>query len=256
MKHDVMAAIERARGSLDQAMAGLEDMPETDAEMVSYTAHRLKNYLAVVGATAELIEVYFAGHPDEQVKIWIEGLQHAVHLMSHDAGRLLNTANGRDPVFKSEQVDVALLVFRVCNFYRRKADWKNIQIHTDLQAEGCTASTDRLALAASLDNLLSNAFKYSEPGKRIWVKVHREQDQVVCTVRDEGPGFGAEDQARLFRKGVRLANSPTGGEISTGYGLAIAKDLVEKIGGKIGCESQPGRGAVFFIRLPVVAETP
>ena len=132
MKHDVMAAIERARGSLDQAMAGLEDMPETDAEMVSYTAHRLKNYLAVVGATAELIEVYFAGHPDEQVKIWIEGLQHAVHLMSHDAGRLLNTANGRDPVFKSEQVDVALLVFRVCNFYRRKADWKNIQIHTDL----------------------------------------------------------------------------------------------------------------------------
>ena len=75
-------------------------------------------------------------------------------------------------------------------------------------------------------------------------------------MRDEGPGFGAEDQARLFRKGVRLANSPTGGEISTGYGLAIAKDLVEKIGGKIGCESQPGRGAVFFIRLPVVAETP
>jgi two-component system sensor histidine kinase/response regulator len=118
------------------------------------------------------------------------------------------------------------------------------------------ASTDRLALAASMDNLLSNAFKYSEPGSRIWVKVCREQDEVVCTVRDEGPGFSAEDQTRLFRKGVRLTNSPTGGEVSTGYGLAIAKDLVEKIGGAIGCESLPDRGAVFFIRLPVFAETP
>jgi two-component system sensor histidine kinase/response regulator len=256
MKQDVMAAIENARASLDQAMVSLEDVPETDAEMVSYTAHRLKNYLAVVGATAELLEVYFAGHPDEQVKVWIEGLQHAVHLMSHDAGRLLHSANGRDPVFKSEKVDVALLVFRVCNFYRRKADWKNIQIHTNLQAEGCMASTDRLGLAASMDNLLSNAFKYSEPGSRIWVKVSREQDEVVCTVRDEGPGFTTDDLGRLFQKGVRLANSPTGGEISTGYGLAIAKDLVEKIGGSIGCESRPGHGAAFFIRLPAFSATP
>jgi two-component system, sensor histidine kinase and response regulator len=255
MKQDVMAAIENARASLDQAMVGLEEIPETNAEIVSYTAHRLKNYLAVVGATAELIEVYFAGHPDEQVKIWIEGLQHAVHLMSHDTSRLLHTANGKDPVFKSEKVDVALLAFRVCNFYRRKADWKNIQIQTDLQPDGCLASTDRLALAASLDNLLSNALKYSEPGKRIWVKVVREQDHVVCTVRDEGPGFSAEDQARLFRKGARLANCPTGGETSTGYGLAIARDLIEKIGGSIACESLPGRGAAFFIRLPVFVET-
>ena len=149
MKQDVMVAIENARVSLDQAMVGLEDMPETNAEIVSYTAHKLKNYLTVVGATAELLEVYFAGHPDEQLKIWIEGLQHAVHLMSHDAGRLDELRQRQGAGFWSEKVDVALLVFRVCNFYRRKADWKNIQIHTELQPEGCLASTDRVALAAS-----------------------------------------------------------------------------------------------------------
>ena len=114
-----------------------------------------------------------------------------------------------------------------------------------------------MQVAACLDVLLARRqvrTEQTEPGKRIWVKVHREQDQVVCTVRDGGPGFGTEDQARLFRKGVRLANSPTGGEISTGYGLAIAKDLVEKIGGVIGCESRPGQGATFFIRLPAFAD--
>jgi signal transduction histidine kinase len=256
MKQDVMVAIENARVNLDQALAGLEHMPETNAEIVSYTAHKLKNYLTVVGATADLLEVYFAGHPDEQLKIWIEGLQHAVHLMNHDAGRLMQSANGTEPGFRLEKVDVALLVFRACNFYRRKAAWKNIQINTELQPDRCFASTDRVALSAVLDNLLSNAFKFSENGRKIWVDVRREQDHIVCTVRDEGPGFSAEDQARLFRRGVRLANTPTAGERSTGFGLAIAKDLVEKIGGSIGCESRPGHGAAFFIRLPVFSETP
>jgi two-component system sensor histidine kinase/response regulator len=81
-------------------------------------------------------------------------------------------------------------------------------------------------------------------------------DQIVCTVRDEGPGFSMEDQARLFQKGVRLSNSPTGGEMSTGFGLAIAKDLVEKIGGSIVCESHPGHGATFYVRLPAFRENP
>jgi signal transduction histidine kinase len=113
------------------------------------------------------------------------------------------------------------------------------------------AWTDRVAVAVVLDNLLSNALKFSENGKQIWVKVSQEQDHVVCTVRDEGPGLSAEDQSRLFQKGVRLSNAPTGEEPTTGYGLAIAKDLVEKLGGSIWCESYPGRGTAFHVRLPV-----
>jgi signal transduction histidine kinase len=113
-----------------------------------------------------------------------------------------------------------------------------------------------VAVAAVLDNLMSNALKFSENGKKIWVGVRTEQDQVLCTVRDEGPGFRVEDQALLFQKGVRLSASPTGGELSTGYGLAIAKDLVEKIGGSIGCESRPGHGATFYVRLPALRENP
>ena len=65
----VMEALENARANLDQAIAGLEKIPEIDAETVAYTAHKLKNFLAVVGAASELLEVYLAGHPDEQVQI-------------------------------------------------------------------------------------------------------------------------------------------------------------------------------------------
>ncbi len=250
MKNQVMESIENARANLDQAIADLETIPEIDAETVGYTAHKLKNYLTVVGATAELLEVYLAGHPDEQVQIWIEGLQHAVQLMKHDIGRLMFSANGTEPMFKLEKVDVALLAFRGCNFYRHKAAWKKIQVHSELQPDSCFAWTDRVAIAVVLDNLLSNALKFSENGKQIWVTVRREQDHIVCTVRDDGPGLSVEDQARLFQRGVRLSNSPTGGEPTLGYGLVIAKDLVEKLGGSIWCESHPGRGATFHFRLP------
>jgi signal transduction histidine kinase len=256
VKKQIKEALENARTNLDQAIADLDIIPEIDAETVGYTAHKLKNYLTVVGATAELLEVYLAGHPDEQVKIWVEGLQHAIQLMKHDVGRLMISANGTEPAFKLEKVDMALLAFRVCNFYRHKAAWKKIQIHSDLQPDGCMALTDRVAVAAVLDNLLSNALKFSENGKQIWVHVRRDQDHVICTVGDEGPGLSAKDQGRLFQKGARLSNSPTGGEPSLGYGLVIAKDLVDKLDGSIWCESQPGRGAKFHVRLPAYKGNP
>ena len=250
MKKQVTESLELARANLDQAIAGLEQIPELNAESVGYTAHKLKNYLTVVGATAELLEVCLAGHPDEQVQIWIEGLQHAIQLMKHDVSGLMLTANGTEPNFKLEKVDMALLAFRCCNFYRHKAAWKKIQVNSELQPDRFFAWTDRVAVAVVFDNLLSNALKFSENGKQIWVTVQAEQDHIICIVRDEGPGLSVEDHARLFQKGVRLSNAPTGGEPTLGFGLVIAKDIVEKLGGTLWCESQPGHGACFHVRLP------
>lgn len=101
-----------------------------------------------------------------------------------------------------------------------------------------------------LDNLLSNAIKFSPPGKRVWVRLRAEPSWVVCSVQDEGPGISADDQAKLFQKGARLGTVPTAGEPSTGYGLAVVKELVGQLGGEVWCESQPGRGACFSVRLP------
>ncbi len=250
MKQQVMEALESARSNLDVAIADLETIPEIDHDTVGYTAHKLKNYLTIVGATAELLEVYLAGHPDEQVQIWIEGLQHSVQLIKQETSRLMFSASGTEPKLKLEKVDMALLAFRGCNFYRHRAAWKKIQVNSELQADGCFALTDRVAVAVALDNLMSNALKFSQQGKQTWVSVRAEQDHILCTVRDEGPGLSAEEQARLFQKGVRLSNAPTGGEASSGYGLVIAKDLLEKLGGSIRCESRPGHGSAFHVQLP------
>jgi signal transduction histidine kinase len=106
-------------------------------------------------------------------------------------------------------------------------------------------------VAAVLDNLLSNAVKYSEPGKRVWVQVKGEGTSIVCSVRDEGPGLSEQDQAKLYQRGVRLTPVPTGGEPTMGYGLAVAKELIDKLGGELWCESRLGSGATFTFRLPI-----
>ena len=79
-----------------------------------------------------------------------------------------------------------------------------------------------------------------------------EPGYLVCTVQDEGPGLSPEEQGKLFQRGVRLSPAPTGGEPSNGYGLAVAKELVEKLEGEIWCESQQGKSASFNFRLPVI----
>jgi signal transduction histidine kinase len=110
---------------------------------------------------------------------------------------------------------------------------------------------DRVAVAAILDNLVSNAIKYSPRGTVIHVQVRADGDWVVCAVRDSGPGLSPEDQSKLFQRGVRLKPRPTAGEPSMGYGLAVAKELVDGLGGQIWCESVVGQGSCFAFRLPV-----
>jgi len=101
-----------------------------------------------------------------------------------------------------------------------------------------------------LENLVSNAVKYSPPGRDIFVRLQRHAQVVRVEVQDQGPGLSAEDQKKLFGKFARLSAKPTGGEHSTGLGLSIVKKMVEAMNGKVWCESEPGHGATFIVEFP------
>jgi signal transduction histidine kinase len=100
------------------------------------------------------------------------------------------------------------------------------------------------------ENLISNAIKYSPPGKTITVRLTEEASGVRFEVRDEGPGLSVEDHRKLFGKFARLSAKPTGGEHATGLGLSIVKRMVEAMNGKVWCESELGKGASFMVELP------
>jgi len=117
-------------------------------------------------------------------------------------------------------------------------------------AAAVPAFADPSALDQVLDNLLSNALKFSPSGKNIFISVRALEKQVECVVRDEGPGFNADDKGKMFRRYGRLSARPTGGEPSTGLGLSIVNKLVLAMNGELAVENAAGNGAIFTVRLP------
>lgn len=115
---------------------------------------------------------------------------------------------------------------------------------------------DTLFLAQIVDNLISNAIKYSPTQTQISVEVRRLAESIQIAVQDEGPGLSADDKANLFKKFARLSAQPTGGEHSTGLGLSIVKKMVESMNGKVWCESEYGHGATFIVELPSEPASP
>lgn len=111
---------------------------------------------------------------------------------------------------------------------------------------------DRGALDQVIDNLVSNAVKFSPPDTSIWLSiVPADAGFLEFRVRDEGPGCDDQDKAQMFTRYRRLSARPTAGEPSTGLGLSIAKRHVDSMNGRLRCESEPGQGATFVISLPV-----
>jgi len=253
-KEQATAAILRAQAELEQALRELEKMPAFDPGVVAYSAHALNNYLSVTGGTVELLLGSLANHPDPQIRNWLEGLGHVTELMRHTVSQLMTLSAPGDPKLRFQRWDLPPLVRRACNYYQRIADKKNILIVYELVSDILPVWTDPVAVAAVLDNLLSNAVKYSFPGKKIQVHLRGEMTSVMCSVCDEGPGLSQEDQAKLFQRGVRLGSVATGGESSSGYGLAVAKELIDKLNGELWCESTLGAGACFSFRLPAYQE--
>jgi signal transduction histidine kinase len=100
-----------------------------------------------------------------------------------------------------------------------------------------------MRLRQVIDNIISNAVKYSPAGSEVRVRAAIEGDEWLVSVQDQGPGLTAEDQERLLQDVARLSAKPTGGEKSTGLGLAISRRVVEAHGGRIGANStlEPAR---------------
>lgn len=253
-KNQIVLGILRAQSELEAVLSELEKLPPVSESAVHFAAHALNNYLTVTGGTVELLLLALAEHPDPKVRTGLEALQQATNLMTHTVSQLVNAQTDLGAEMRFEKVDLPIMAQRFRIYYQRIADQKQIQCLSGVTVDVPPVWTDRVATAAVLDNLFSNAVKYSPPGKRIWVEVVARQDGVVCSVRDEGPGLSQEDQAKLFQRGITLTPTPTGGEPSTGYGLAVAKQLIEKVGGTIWCESVLGQGACFSFRLPKYQE--
>ena len=160
-------------------------------------------------------------------------------------------ADALDITIRREPVDIAVLVQEVAEANRPLATRK-AQTITVVAPPNHAAMCDSDRIREAIDNLVSNAVKYSPIGGTIDLLVAQEDGGIVVQVKDEGAGLSPEDISRLFGRFQRLSAKPTAGETSTGLGLSIVKRIVDLHGGRVMVESAgPGQGATFKMTLPV-----
>jgi signal transduction histidine kinase len=222
-------------------------------EILGTVAHDLKNPLGVIlGRTEMLTELIGAGSPKENVTAQVEHIRDATQRLTAMVNHLISDAmaDAFDITIRREQVDVAALVGEVAEANRPSAD--NKQQHLAVSAEpGFMTLCDADRMREAIDNLISNAIKYSPIGGRIAIGVTQDEGTTSIRIADQGAGLSPEDLGRLFGRFQRLSAKPTAGESSTGLGLSIVKRIVDMHGGSVTADSKgPGEGAIFTITLP------
>jgi signal transduction histidine kinase/CheY-like chemotaxis protein len=225
------------------------------SEILGTVAHDLKNPLGVILGRTEILREMIAagGSLDGNVQAQIAYIRDAANRLTEMVDDLVSDAmaDALDITVRREPVDIAVLVQEVAEANRPLAARKEQSITVSAPADQA-AMCDADRIREAIDNLVSNAIKYSPIGGSIELEVAREDGGIVVHVRDQGAGLSPEDMSRLFGRFQRLSAKPTAGESSTGLGLSIVKRIIDLHGGRIAVESAgPGRGATFKMKLPV-----
>lgn len=220
-------------------------------EFLGIVAHDLKNPISGIRSLAELLLEGDSGLDKDTEHNVLTTIVSSAERMLKLVSNLLNVnqieRGANNPVLI--ELDIAPTLAFVLESYNERATAKDIRLH--LEIVGSTmVYADEQATEQILDNLISNAVKYSPFGKQVFITVLGNVDSIRIEVRDEGPGISEADISKLFGKFVRLSAKPTGGENSTGLGLSIVKKLVDAMHGRVWCESELGEGTTFIVELP------
>lgn len=228
----------------------LEALDEEKTTLMNIVAHDLKAPLNRILGLAHLLAI--DGGVPQQREEYIRMLKHAAKGGLDLITDLLDVNEieaARQP--HVAHISVAALCHERLPHYELLAGQKNIRIRVQQQAEG-KVLTDPDYIVRIVDNLVTNAIKFSPPGTEVTIGCELTEKELKITVADQGPGFSEEDRKFLFQKFRKLSARPTGGETSNGLGLAIVKILVDRLHGQIELDSEPGRGSRFSITLPVL----
>jgi signal transduction histidine kinase len=225
-------------------------------EMLSVAAHDLKNPLSgILGLTGILQDD--ANIEEKNKKEILTQIMHSTESMVKLISNVLDTTAldmGKIQL-RPYWFDATFTVRTLLQEYFFLADAKKQRIES-VVPETYLLYSDEQRLRQVMDNLLSNALKYSPYGSIVHVslasKAGKTGEVLEFRVKDPGPGLSDEDKTKLFRHFQRLSARPTGGESSTGVGLAIVKQIVDAHdGGSIRVESVLGEGAEFIVEIPI-----
>jgi signal transduction histidine kinase len=235
----------RQKRQIQASNAYLQELNKSREELVNVIVHDLRSPLSSLIATLDIIKTDYPTE-DEDVREMLELADASGEKLRLMINGLLdvNSLEKENITEKLELTDVAKITRVALEHYEPAANAKKIRIESEIQT--LLPRTHPEYFARILDNLMSNAIKYSHPGTTVRVRLHSDNNRSwKLVVKDEGQGFSEKDKQDAFKMFSRLSSAPTGNESSTGVGLFIIKLLTEKLGGTIKLKSEKDKGAEF-----------
>ncbi|TNE80820.1 MAG: HAMP domain-containing protein [Bacteroidetes bacterium] len=257
--HKEMVQVGKENGELSAAgkviiFYDITDFRERDLAKTDFMAtlsHQFKTPISAMNISLSLLDNPKTGQLNEEQ-------HHLLNTLRSQNERLLNMVNelldfsqietGKIRL-KKEEIEPHELVNHSVHSVDAIVSSKEIQMHIEVPENLPIIEVDLEKLTWVLNNLLTNASRYTPDNGNLWVKVEKQGEFLRFEVKDEGPGISPEIQQKIFEKYQRNKFDQTKG---TGLGLAIAREIIESHRGKIGVESQLGKGSVFYFTLPFV----
>ncbi len=246
--------------AIENAMAyrALGKLDEMKSKFVLTVTHELRSPVSVVRSLLRTLLAGYAGSLNEQQREMLNRVQYRADFLQTLIDDLLDLAAGKSELAQREERVVVRLdeaIERVVNRFEIPAQEKQIGLETRLEREVKISATEQ-GIDRILNNLVSNAIKYTPQGGRVLVALSVERNWAHLRVTDTGIGIPEESLPHLFEEFYRAPNAKAQEKEGTGLGLAITKDLVTRFGGHISVQSQVGQGTTFTVTLPIIVELP
>lgn len=242
--------VEKQHQEILQKNEELYSLNQEKNNLIGIVAHDLKSPLNQVKGLVSLIKLSADKLDADNLKL-LDLMEGSINRLREMIAKILDVEaiESRSLNLNITSVNLSSLLGEVTARFTEEASRKSIDVILDtvpdLMIQADIGYTDQV-----LQNLISNAIKFSPTHKRVFINAKNEDDFALIEVKDEGPGLSEADMKKLFGKYQKLSARPTGNETSTGLGLSIVKKFVESMQGQIWCESTLGNGASFFVRMP------
>jgi len=249
LHEEFFCRVNHAAEFLDQ-VHDLIKINDQKSYLMGMAAHDIRGPIAGnIGLTSLILEHQLS---DSETEIFLKTIQKTNHQLLDLLNGLLDISSIQSGKFdlKIIRCDFCGLLKERVDFYTIASQKKNISLGSELP-EKAEIQIDPVRMTQVIDNLITNAIKFTPENRSISVKLANKNGHLCMNVVDDGPGIKEEERPRLFGIFERLSSPPTGGETSSGLGLAISKSIVEAHHGSIGYRPAPERGSDFFIHLPV-----
>jgi len=230
----------------------IKELARLQANIVANVSHELRTPLSSIKGYADLLLNGADRLTDEMRQQCLTIIDSEADRMTRVVNTLLDLSkleSGRAEL-TLEEIDLQALLGEVVAALELQAHKAGIRMLCEVDPTLPPVTANRDMMLSILKNLLSNAVKYSLHGGRVWVRIHREAEQLLIEVRDEGLGIPEEDLPHLFTKFYRSRRAHDAGVRGTGLGLALVKDAVEAHKGTVEVQSKLGEGTTFTVRLP------